>query len=81
MVACDHAHLNTCALALGDGLLRLGPRRVDHAHQSQQGEVLHQREQVGVGIKGLGIELSLGQHQDPQALAGHIVVGFHDTFM
>ena len=40
VVAGDHAHLDAGAVALGDGFLGLGARRVDDAHHGQQGQVV-----------------------------------------
>ena len=40
VVAGDHAHLDAGAVALLDGRLRLGPRRVDDADHGEQGEVV-----------------------------------------
>src|SRR4029450_1995072 len=62
MVTSDHPHPDAGTPALGDGGLRLGPGRIDDPDHREQGEILHEIDQVATGVERRGIEVALG-HQ------------------
>ena len=74
VVAGDHAHLDAGAVALGDGVLGLGARRIDDADHGQQGQILHQVDQFALGIEGLRVEVAPRHHHDALAGFRHAVV-------
>src|SRR4051794_37563262 len=74
MVACNHAHLDAGAMALGDGYFGLGAGGIDDTDHGEGGEVRHQAEQIGFGIEGSGIEITAGDDHDALTFGGHAVV-------
>ena len=74
VVAGDHPHLDAGRMRLRDGVAGLGPRRVDDADERQEPKVGDERQQVGVRIERLRVEVPLGGRQDAQALRAEPVV-------
>ena len=77
MVAGDHAHLDAGAVALGNGVLGLGARRVDDADHRQQRQVVHQVDQLGLGVERLRVEVAACHHHHALAHLRHPVVFLH----
>ena len=76
MIAGDHPHPDARFGALGDGGLRLRSRRIDDPNHREQGEVLHEGDQVPGGIERRRVELPLGHHHHSMPRPGHAVVRF-----
>ena len=74
VVAGDHPDVDAGAVALGDRRLRLGPGRIDDADHGDDRQVLHQRDQVAVGVELVGIEVAPCDHHHPLARPGHALV-------
>jgi hypothetical protein len=60
VVAGDHVHRDPGTGAGGDGLLGLGPGRVDDPDQGQQGQLLEGAEQVGRRVEAVRIVVAPG---------------------
>jgi hypothetical protein len=68
VVTSDHPDLDACGPGRGDRCPGGGAGRVDDPDQGEQFRVGHEREQVGAGVEGGGVEvLARGGHH-PQAL-------------
>ena len=74
VVARDHPDLDAGAVALGDGRLGLGARRIDDADHRDDREVVHLADEVGVGVELVGVEVAPGHHHHPFARPGHPLV-------
>ena len=78
VVAGNHAHPDVGCLGVLDRVLRLGPRRIDHADHRRHLQVLHQRQQVAVGVELGRVQVPPGGDHDAQTLAAetlHLLVG------
>ncbi len=74
VVAGDHAHLEAGRVRRRDGGLRGRSRRIDDAHDGQQGHAVEQRQQVGVRVERGRVEVLLAGRHDAQALRAQALV-------
>ena len=75
VVAGDHAHVDAGGQGAGDGVLRLGAQRVDDADQRHEQQVVHGAHRVADrGGHRVGVEVTHGERQHPQALLGQPLV-------
>ena len=74
VVAGDHAHLDARAVALGDGRLGLGARRIDDADHGQEREILHLVNQVALRIESSRVEVAPCHDHDALARCGYALV-------
>ena len=76
MVAGDHNGADAGAPALGNGIFHLGPHRIDHTGQTQEGELPLQV--GGRSIRRNAVPNPAGSAQHPQRPACHGLVGRQD---